>query len=67
MPAVRVNGEERRFDGTTSISAMLEELAVRPDGVAVEINRQIIPRGRHGEHVLEDGDEIEIVTFVGGG
>lgn len=67
MPAVRVNGEERRVGDATSVSALLESLELRPHGVAVEINRQVIPRQQHGERLLEDGDEIEIVTFVGGG
>jgi sulfur carrier protein len=67
MPAVLVNGDSRQIEAGTSVAALLEALELPREGVAVEINRAIIPRRLHPERLLEDGDEIEIVTFVGGG
>ena len=62
-----INGETRELPDETTIAAMLDVLGVRRDGVAVEVNREIIPRSRHGEVKLRGGDVVEIVTFVGGG
>ena len=67
MLQVRVNGKEHRLEEGTSVAALLETLEFLKEGVAVEINRHIVPRRRHAEILLEDRDEIEIVTFVGGG
>lgn len=67
MVLLRINGEERRFETAPTIQALLEDLKVAPDTVAVEVNRTIVPRRAHDIHRLEDGDEIEVVTFVGGG
>ncbi len=67
MLVVKVNGEDRRLEEGTSVDGLLERLALQRPGVAVEINREIVPRRRHSAIQLRDGDEVEIVTFVGGG
>jgi sulfur carrier protein len=67
MVSLRINGEDRSFDGAPTIEAVLELLKVPADAVAVEVNRMIVPRSTHAHHRLEDGDEMEVVTFVGGG
>ena len=64
---VEINGEAKAFDEGTSVETMLGSLAVPRHGIAVEINREIIPRRAHAGTVLKDGDAVEIVTFVGGG
>jgi thiazole synthase len=64
---VRVNGEQRRLPGQTTITAMLGELGLDPARVAVERNLEIVPRSTFGEVRVEDGDSFEIVHFVGGG
>jgi thiamine biosynthesis protein ThiS len=64
---VLVNGEERALDAGTTVVGLLEHLGVDRRYVAVERNKEIVPRGRHAETVLEDGDRIEVVTMVGGG
>ena len=46
---------------------MLEALELPREGVAVEVNRGIVPKRAHQEVLLSDGDEVEVVTFVGGG
>jgi len=62
-----VNGEQRRVPGGISIAAMLAELGLDPQRVAVERNLEIVPRSTLGEVRVEDGDAYEIVHFVGGG
>jgi sulfur carrier protein len=65
---LRVNGGERRFDEESlSVAELLRRLTVSGPAVAVEVNREIVPRAALEARRLEDGDEVEIVTFVGGG
>ncbi len=59
-------GRAKRPTGT-SIAALLAELELDSRQVAVEVNLELIPRGLHAERRLEPGDEIEVVTLVGGG
>ena len=65
--SVQVNGEPRRVSAGLSIAQMLAELGLDPQRVAVERNRDVVPRSQLGEVMVEDGDEYEIVHFVGGG
>jgi thiamine biosynthesis protein ThiS len=64
---IRVNGEHRRMQGAISIAEMLNELGLDPRRVAVERNLEIVPRSSLGAVQVEDGDDYEIVHFVGGG
>jgi thiazole synthase len=64
---IRVNGEQRRVPGGISITEMLSEIGIDPHKVAVERNLEIVPRSSLGEVRVEDGDDYEIVHFVGGG
>jgi sulfur carrier protein len=68
---VHINGEERVFDQAAThpftLALLIESLAMKPDRVAVELNRNIVPRDRWSETPLKDGDRLEIVHFVGGG
>jgi thiamine biosynthesis protein ThiS len=66
-PRVTINGEERRLDAVLSVHALLAELGLEPVTIAVERNREIVPRSRYGEVTVVDGDKIEIVQFIGGG
>jgi len=61
-----VNGETRRTSAA-SIAALVQELGLKPEKVAVERNGVIVPRSTLGETALADGDTLEIVHFVGGG
>ena len=65
--SIRVNGEHRRVRGGVSIAEMLNDLGVDPLRVAVERNLAIVPRSTFAEVRVEDGDDFEIVHFVGGG
>ncbi len=62
-----INGEERSFGDDLTLAALVEQLGVKPDRVAVELNHDIVRRDRWTGTVLHDGDRLEVVHFVGGG
>lgn len=62
-----VNGEPKTCAEPISVAGFIELLGMKGDRVAVELNREILPRGRWMETQLCDGDQLEIVQFVGGG
>jgi thiamine biosynthesis protein ThiS len=62
-----INGEDRDLDGPLSLNALVQHLGMKTDRVAVELNREIVPRERWPQTELADGDRLEIVHFVGGG
>jgi len=64
---VRVNGEEHAVASGASVADLLAQLGLAKERVAVERNRQVVPRAAHAETRLEPGDALEVVTFVGGG
>jgi len=64
---VRVNGEEHLLPAGSSVSALLARLEVSNPRVAVERNRAIVPKALYEATPLEEGDELEVVEFVGGG
>jgi thiamine biosynthesis protein ThiS len=65
--SIRVNGEHRRLPDGTSVEEMVNLLGLDPLRVAVERNLKIVPRSTFGQICVEDGDDYEIVHFVGGG
>ena len=67
---LQINGEERSFDDAASsftLAALVELLGMKADRVAIELNREIVPRDRWAATNLAEGDKLEIVHFVGGG
>jgi len=62
-----INGEERALAEVPNLRALIESLGMKPDRVAVELNREIVQRTKWNETALHDGDKLEIVHFVGGG
>ena len=64
---ITVNGEHKRVAAGLSIAGLAAELGLVPEKVAVERNLEVVPRSTIRNVALEDGDEIEIVHFVGGG
>ena len=62
-----VNGETRSVAPGTTVAALIAELGLADRRVAVERNREVVPRAEHGTTVLAPGDRVELVTFVGGG
>ncbi len=67
MITVTVNGEPRTLERETSLLGLLQTLELDPRMVVVEHNRTIVRRPALGETVVHDGDEVELVHFVGGG
>ena len=62
-----VNGKPVELPAGSTVAALLSQLAVEPAKVAIERNQDVVPRRTWAETALADGDQIEIVTFVGGG
>ena len=62
-----LNGDPRELPANTSISKLAQDIGLDPKKVAVERNREIVPRSTLADVMLADGDELEIVHFVGGG
>jgi len=67
MLTIQLNGEAKQVQASTSVAALLEAAGYAERRVAVEINREIVPRSLHRERVLSDGDRVEIVHALGGG
>lgn len=67
MITLRVNGESRQFPPPLTCAGLIDALGLAGKRVALERNGEIVPRGRHAEQALADGDKIEIVVAVGGG
>ena len=65
--AFDLNGEERQAPAGTRLLDLLEGLGVDGARIALERNREVVPRSEHAGVVIEAGDEFEIVQFVGGG
>jgi sulfur carrier protein len=62
-----LNGEPRTVAASTTLVRLLETEGLAGRRVAVEVNGEIVPRGRHGDHLLVAGDHVEIVHALGGG
>jgi len=62
-----INGEEREFSGLSSLASLVEQLGLKSDRLAIELNRDIVPRANWAATDLKEGDRLEIVHFVGGG
>ena len=64
---IMLNGQEKSFKTPLTISALLQDMGLSERRVAVEVNREIVPRSRHGEVQLKDNDRVEVVFAIGGG
>jgi sulfur carrier protein len=62
-----LNGEERQLEAPLTLTRLLEELGLAGHRVAIEVNREIVPRSQHGEHLLKDNARVEVVRAIGGG
>ena len=62
-----INGKPEQLEGELTVAELVYRLALQPKQVAVEVNLQLVPRQHHATHRLADGDQVEIVTLVGGG
>ena len=67
MATILLNGEPREIERGVTLAALLQAANYAQRRIAVEVNREIVPKSRHAEHVLYEGDRIEIVQAMGGG
>jgi thiamine biosynthesis protein ThiS len=64
---LQINGEQRDFADHLSLAALVDQLGMKADRLAIELNLNIVPRSQWDTTTLADGDRLEIVHFVGGG
>lgn len=64
---VQLNGESREVRDQATLDDLVSELSLQPARIAIEVNKDVVRRGKWAETVLAEGDRIEIVHFVGGG
>ena len=64
---VTVNGESRSLDAEASLAELLQTLGLQDKRIAVEVNRDIVPRSEYDSFRLSENDTVEIVNAIGGG
>ena len=64
---ISVNGENRTIEANSSLAQLLQALDLQGKRIAVEVNRDIVPRSEYDSFVLSDDDQVEIVNAIGGG
>ena len=64
---IKLNGDPHVLQAPLSVSALLEQLEIDARRVAVELNLAVVKKGAYDSSVIKEGDEVEIVNFVGGG
>jgi thiazole synthase len=64
---ITLNGKPHNLEKPINISEFSKILRLEPTQVAIERNREIVPRSLYSDVLLNEGDEVEIVTFIGGG
>ena len=64
---VKINGNIEEIKEGETIEGLLASRSINKSGIAVELNREIVPRAKHGEIKLKEGDSLEIVRMTGGG
>ena len=65
--SLTINGEARSLVAPATVAALLDEMGLTGKRLAVERNGEIVPKSRHAEYMLADGDRLELVVAVGGG
>lgn len=67
MIEVTVNGQTVKIESEMTVEHLLDSVEVPPNYLAVEVNQEVVPREEYTTHVVTSGDEVEVVTLVGGG
>ena len=67
MISITVNGEPVEIESEMTVETLLDTVEVPPNYLAVEVNADVVPREEYGQHVVHAGDDVEVVTLVGGG
>jgi thiamine biosynthesis protein ThiS len=64
---ITLNGDRHELAAPVSVSQLLEQLDIDARRVAVELNLAVVKKAAYDSSIVKDGDEVEIVNFVGGG
>lgn len=64
---VQINGQSSELSSRATVLELIQQLGYENQRIALEVNEAIIPKSKHAEHQLKDGDKIEIIKAVGGG
>ena len=64
---IKLNNKNRDIEENSSISELLESLGLNPHSIVTEVNLNIIKKDKRKDYILKDGDNVEIITFMGGG
>jgi sulfur carrier protein len=64
---IKINGKPHTLPAALSVAGLMQHLQVDAKQIAIERNREIVPRSKHAEVMVAEGDDIEIVRFIGGG
>ncbi len=64
---IKINGDPREVDSGLMLAELLATLEVNPKGIAVEVNKEVVPKSLHHKTAIKDGDTIEIIRMTGGG
>ena len=67
MIEITVNGDAVQLSSPMTVEQLLDTVEVPPNYLAVELNEDVVPREEYGQHIVQDGDAVEVVTLVGGG
>ena len=65
--AITVNGEIKEMTGELTVAKLLANHNLKPGLTVVQINKKIIPKEKYSEHIINDGDEVELIKFMAGG
>ena len=65
--SISINGASSTFDKPLSVADLIEHMQLGSKRIALECNGEIVPRGQFAQHMLTDGDKLEVVVAVGGG
>lgn len=64
---IKLNGEKKTIPANTTIGELVASVALTTNRYAVEINEELVPRSEHANHMLHEGDQVEVVQAIGGG
>jgi len=64
---IQVNGEAKAWRSGATVADLLQDLEIKTERVAVELNLEILDRAAFAQRSLKDGDRVEILSFIGGG
>ncbi|GAB2661886.1 sulfur carrier protein ThiS [Arenimonas aestuarii] len=64
---IQLNGQSTELTGTPTVAQLLEQTGLAGRKVAIEVNQEVVPRSRHDQHLLAEGDRVEIIHAIGGG